>query len=148
MSNHPRYLTDKTWFDQFTNLASYPNYGNGNGFKLGGDFTAHNVEVIRCLAVCNRVRGFDQNNNYGTMTILNASAYRNGYNYGFGTSSGGTLIIKNSVSLSSINSNAFASQTVTNINNSWNLSSVTVNSSDFVSLDTLQLITARNTNGP
>ncbi len=147
MSNHPRYLTDKTWFDQFTNLAAYPNYGNGNGFKLGGDFTAHNVEVIRCLAVCNRVRGFDQNNNYGTMTILNASAYRNGYNYGFGTSSGGTLIIKNSVSLSSINSNAFASQTVTNINNSWNLSSVTVNSSDFVSLDTLQLITARNTNG-
>ncbi len=147
MSNHPRYLTDKPWFDQFTNLAAYPNYGNGNGFKLGGDFTAHNVQVIRCLAVCNRVRGFDQNNNYGTMTILNASSYRNGYNYGFGNASGGTLIIKNSVSLNSLTSNAFAAQTVTNVNNSWNTAGITTNSSDFVSLDTNLILTPRNTNG-
>jgi hypothetical protein len=147
MTNHPRYLTDKAWFDQFPNLAAYTNYGNGNGFKLGGNFTAHNVSVIRCLAVGNRVRGFDQNNNYGTMTILNGSAYQNGINYGFGNSSGGTLVIKNSVSLSSVGSNSFNSRTVTNLNNSWNKPSVTVNGSDFVSLDTALILAPRNTDG-
>ncbi|UEG48834.1 right-handed parallel beta-helix repeat-containing protein [Ferruginibacter lapsinanis] len=147
MTNHPRYLTDKAWFDQFASLATYTNYGNGNGFKLGGDFTAHNVTVIRCLAVGNRVRGFDQNNNYGTMTILNGSAYQNGYNYGFGNSSGGTLIIKNCVSLNSTNANAFNSRTVTNVNNSWNKPSVTVNSSDFNSLDTSLILSPRNADG-
>lgn len=147
MTNHPRYLTDKAWFDQFASLATYTNYGNGNGFKLGGNFTAHNVSVIRCLAVGNRVRGFDQNNNYGTMTILNGSAYQNGINYGFGNSSGGTLNIKNSVSLSSVGVNSFNSRTVTNTNNSWNKPSVTVNSSDFVSLDTSLILTPRNADG-
>ncbi len=147
MTNHPRYAIDQAWFNQFTNLAAYPNYGNGNGFKLGGDFTAHNVEVIRCLAVCNRVRGFDQNNNYGKMTILNTSSYKNGYNYGFGNNNGGTLIIKNCVSLNSINSNAYTVQTVTNINNSWNMPAITVNSADFVSLDTNQILTSRNLDG-
>ncbi|MGG9971834.1 right-handed parallel beta-helix repeat-containing protein [Ferruginibacter sp. SUN002] len=147
MVNHPRYLTDKAWFDQFANLAAYPNYGNGNGFKLGGDYTAHNVTAIRCLAVGNRVRGFDQNNNYGTMTITNGSAYQNGINYGFGNNTGGSLIIKNCVSLSSVGSNAFNAKVVTNTNNSWNKPSVTVNSSDFVSLDTSMILAARNTDG-
>ena len=160
MTSHPRYLTDKAWFDQFpltvTNykggqdmitLASYINYGNGNGFKLGGNYTAHNVTLTRCLSVGNTVRGFDQNNNYGTMTLFNCSSYQNGYNYGFGTNSGGVLVIKNCASLSSINTNAFASKTVTNINNSWNTTGVTVNSSDFVTLDTSIILTPRNADG-
>jgi hypothetical protein len=147
MATHPRYLTDKAWFDQFADLSSYLNYGNGNGFKLGGDFTAHNIKVIRCLAVGNRVRGFDQNNNFGTMTVLNASAYQNGYNYGFGNSSGGTLIIRNSVSLSSTNSNAFSTRTVTNQNNSWNTAGITADIDDFTSLDTSLILTPRNADG-
>lgn len=160
MTNHPRYTVDKAWFDQFpmtvtnanggTNnitLANYKNYGNGNGFKLGGNYTAHNVTLIRCLSVGNTVRGFDQNNNYGTMTIYNASAYQNAYNYGFWTSSGGTLVIKNSVSMSSTNSNTFSTKTVTNVNNSWNTSGITTNSSDFVSLDTSLILTPRNADG-
>lgn len=147
MINHPRYQTDKTWFDQFPNLAAYTNYGNGNGFKLGGDFTAHNVTVIRCLAVGNRVRGFDQNNNYGTMNILNGSAYQNGINYGFGNSSGGNLVIKNCVSLNSVGNNSLNSKVVTNINNSWNKPSITANSSDFVTLDTSLILTPRNSDG-
>ncbi|MES2431763.1 MAG: right-handed parallel beta-helix repeat-containing protein [Bacteroidota bacterium] len=147
MVNHPRYLTDKAWFDQFANLAAYPNYGNGNGFKLGGDFTTHNVTAIRCLAVGNRVRGFDQNNNYGTMTITNCSSYQNGYNYGFGNNGGGTLIIRNCVSLSSTNNNAFNAKFVTNTNNSWNKAGITMNSSDFVSLDTSLILTLRNADG-
>ncbi len=160
MTNHPRYQTDLAWFSQFpltvTNangttdnitLAAYVNYGNGNGFKLGGNYTAHNVTLTRCLAVGNMVRGFDQNNNYGTMTLYNNSSYQNAYNYGFGTGTGGTLIIKNCVSLNSINTNAFASKTVTNVNNSWNTTGITTNSSDFVTLDTSLVLLPRNTDG-
>ena len=160
MTNHPRYLVDQAWFNQFpvtvTNangttdqitLAAYKNYGNGNGFKLGGGFTAHDVSVIRCLSVGNTVRGFDQNNNYGTMTLYNNSSYQNGYNYGFGTGTGGTLIIKNCVSLSSTNTNAFSSKTVTNVNNSWNTTGITTNSSDFVSMDTSLILAPRNADG-
>jgi hypothetical protein len=147
MANHPRYVIDQAWFNQFANLAAYPNYGNGNGFKLGGDFTAHNVTAIRCLAVGNRVRGFDQNNNFGSMTILNASAYQNGYNYGFGNASAGSLVIRNSVSLSSANNNAFNGRTVANVNNSWNTPAVTTNVSDFTSVDTSLIVTPRNADG-
>src|SRR5581483_147092 len=95
--NFPRYQTDKAWFDQFPDLSVYPNYGNGNGFKLGGNYTAHNVRVIRCLSVDNQVKGFDQNNNYGTMTLLDCSSFGNARNYGFENNTGGTLIIKNSI---------------------------------------------------
>lgn len=71
MRNHPRYDTDKVWFDQFKDgryvtaadgnsvyvtLQQYPNMGNGNGFKLGGNSTQHNVLVHHCLSVANSVR--------------------------------------------------------------------------------------------
>ena len=160
LSNSPRYQTDKAWFDQFpmavTNanggtdtitLVSYINYGNGNGFKLGGNYTSHNVTVTRCLAVGNMVKGFDQNNNYGIMTLYNNSAYQNDRNYGFSSSGGGNLIIKNCVSMNSISANSFSSKTVTNINNSWNKSGVTTDISDFVSLDTSLILTPRNSDG-
>nr|MBP6672317.1 right-handed parallel beta-helix repeat-containing protein [Bacteroidota bacterium] len=58
--------------------------GNGNGFKMGGgdttnkDSLRHNATLIRCLAFDNRVKGFDQNNNRGTMIILHGTSYRNG----------------------------------------------------------------------
>ncbi len=160
MANHPRYQVDKAWFDQFPltvksvrgtndliNLATYKNYGNGNGFKLGGNFTAHDVTVTRSLSIGNTVRGFDQNNNYGVMTIYNNSSYQNGFNFRFSSSSGGTLVIKNCVSLSSLGSNDFSSKTVTNENNSWNTTGVTTNSGDFVSLDTSLILAARNADG-
>lgn len=161
MSQNPRALgIDSAWFKQFpmtvTNadggkdnitISSYKNYGNGNGFKLGGDYTSHNVTLTNCLSVANAVRGFDQNNNYGTMTIYNASSYLNGYNYGFSNNSGGSLIIKNSISLSSTNNNEFASQSVTSSNNSWNISGVSCTSADFSSLDTTLILTARTSDG-
>ncbi len=160
MTNHPRYLTDKAWFDQFpklvtdanggmetVTLANYLNFGNGNGFKLGGNFTFHNVTLTNCLSVGNRVRGYDQNNNYGVMTLNNESSYENGYNYGFGNNTGGTLIIKNCVSLNSTNSNAFTTLHVTNQNNSWNTPGITCNSADFTTLDTSLVISARNADG-
>lgn len=148
MSQNIRFKTDSaSWFYQFksTNYVLI-NYGNGNGFKLGGDYTSNNATLHNCISVSNQVKGFDQNNNDGTMTIYNCTSYNNGYNYGFTNSSYGTLIIKNCVSLSSKGSNTFACKSVTQSNNTWN-SGFTCSNSDFISLDYTQLLNARKADG-
>jgi hypothetical protein len=62
-----------------------PSVGNGNGFKMGGSdspsLLMHNIILRNCVAFDNRVKGFDQNNNKGSMTLLNCTAFRNGTNY-------------------------------------------------------------------
>lgn len=162
MRNHPRYETDKAWFDQFAtprtvmdadsnivevSLDRYPNMGNGNGFKVGGGYTDHKVLVHHSLAVANTVKGFDQNNNNGTMRFYNNTGYLNGYDFGF-TTKYGTLSIQNCLSYKSKNGNyTEAANTVVDSYNSWNISGLTVSASDFLSLDTTQILAARQADG-
>lgn len=148
MSQNIRFKTDSaTWFYQFksTNFV-IKNYGNGNGFKLGGNFTTNNATLNNCVSVGNTVKGFDQNNNAGIMTVYNCTSYNNGSNYGFSNSSYGTLIIKNSASLSSKSSNSFSSKLVTQDYNTWN-TGFSCSASDFVSLDYNQLLNDRKADG-
>ncbi len=160
MTNHPRYQTDKAWFDQYigksitdrygntitVDLERFPNLGNGNGFKMGGQYTDHKILIHHCLAVANNVRGFDQNNNGGTMWVYNNTAYANGVNYGF-TTAFGTNYIQNNVSLSTKAADQPKSQTnVTNDHNTWN-SGFSCSAADFLSLDTTQILAPRNTDG-
>lgn len=59
--------------------------GNGNGFKMGGSDAKdlrHNFTVTNCLAFQNKVRGFDQNNNKGSMILYNCTSWNNGQNSG------------------------------------------------------------------
>ncbi len=161
-SNHGRYETDKTWFDQFltertitdadgnkiqASLTKYPNIGNGNGFKIGGGSTNNIVLLEHCLAVGNTVKGFDQNNNFGTMTVFNCSAYQNGQDYGFANNSGGSLTIRNCISYKSQRTNDLRCKSVTSDHNSWNTSGITVSNSDFLSLDTTLILTPRQADG-
>ena len=162
MRNHPRYETDKAWFDQFAiprtvvdadgntvtvSLERYPNMGNGNGFKMGGNYSSHQVLIHHCLAVANTVKGFDQNNNNGTMRVYNNTGYLNGYDFGF-TTRYGTLSIQNCLSYKSKNGNyTEAATTLVNSYNSWNISGLSVTSSDFLSLDTTQILAARQADG-
>lgn len=162
MTDHPRYEQDKEWFDQFLterqvtdddgnqitlSLAHYVNLGNGNGFKLGGNRSTHNVELHRCLSVRNTVRGYDQNNNFGAMVIYNASAYDNGCDYGFGSRDGGSVTVKNSLSLSSRSANYFKCLSVVEQNNSWNTQGVSCTAADFVSLDVELVLEERQPDG-
>ncbi len=176
MTNHARYSTDQTWFDQFpatvtkkgtTNtynvtLANYTNFGNGNGFKLGGDFRNNTVTMQNCLSANNTVRGFDQNNNAGAMTLYNCTSYNNGVNYGFGDkvssssashptaevpATNATLDIKNSVSLATKSADTWPSSTyLTTSNNTWS-GSVTCTSADFISIDPSVMTSARQADG-
>lgn len=150
MTDNIRFKTDSaSWFYQFKNASGryvMINYGNGNGFKLGGDYTKNNTTLHNCISVGNKVKGFDQNNNDGVMTIYNCSSYNNQYNYGFSTSGFGTLIIKNCASLVSAKSNSFNCMSVTQAYNSWN-TGFTCTANDFVSLDYTQMLNDRQADG-
>ncbi|MBN1184176.1 MAG: right-handed parallel beta-helix repeat-containing protein [Bacteroidales bacterium] len=106
--------------------------GNGNGFKVGGNYKVANNILTNCVAYGQPGKGFDQNNNAGGLTILNCTAYNNGYNYGLGNNvdTGQKHNLKNNISLNGPISISNAIQA----NNTWN-TGFTVSAADFVSLD-------------
>ncbi len=150
MTNHIRFKTDSaTWFSKFKNANGryvIKNYGNGNGFKVGGNYTANNVILRNCVSTKNKVKGFDQNNNNGSMTLFNCTGNANNPDFGFSNSSYGTLLVRNCASLTSGSSNKLAAKTVTQSNNSW-LTGFSCTASDFESTDYTQLLNPRQANG-
>jgi hypothetical protein len=126
-----------------------PSSGNGNGFKMGGSDSAnlsHDVILKNCLAFHNRVKGFDQNNDRGPMTLFNCTAFSNGTNYGMGgvIEPGSAMTLKNCVSAGaggvSLNSSAVQAT------NSW-MPPFVVTNSDFISIDTTGVRGPRNADG-
>lgn len=68
--------------------------GNGNGFKLGGGGSSGGAAfsqstgahvVTNCVAFSNTKKGFDQNNAYEGMYLINNVAWDNDYNFRFPT---------------------------------------------------------------
>jgi len=111
--------------------------GDGNGFKMGGSDNkdlAHTMVLRNCLAFDNRVKGYDQNNNKGSMTLLNCTAYRNGTNYSINQplDSGQTVTVMNCVALGAYGSLAASAEQATN---SW-MNPFSVSTVDFISIDT------------
>ena len=149
MTNHPRYATDASYLNKFKQpdgTIIVPNYGNGNGFKTGGNYTANNITLTNCLSANNKVKGFDQNNNNGVITIYNCAAYCNSPNFGFTNSSYGTLIVKNSVSLDGLSSDRFNCKSTTTTYNTWN-NGFSCSDNDFQSIDATQMISPRQSDG-
>lgn len=138
MTEHPRYETDKAYFETFRkgDKIIIPNLGNGNGFKVGGNKTKHDVIVSHCVAFGNKVKGFDQNNNGGSIEIYNCTAYENSPNYGFGNNIPGVSIhIKNCISYNTRFRDAFLSG-YTHSHNNWDLSpALNITDVDFVGID-------------
>jgi hypothetical protein len=123
--------------------------GNGNGFKTGGSDDRrlkHNMILRNCLGSDNRVKGFDQNNNRGSITILNCTAYRNGINYGFGDTLASTkvLTLKNCAVLGPVGS---LHSSAVQLTNSWLAPFAQVTASDFISIDTTGLRAPRKLDG-
>lgn len=140
---HPRRHTDRAFLDQFAgkgiviklkpnknqpeaqqkevccSLAHFYNNGNGNGFKLGGAGTKHDVELTHCVAQGNSTKGFDQNSNAGHMTLLDCQAEKNGQNYGFYNDNGYTLTIKNCTSTDGGKPDTFKGRKIEQVGNSW-----------------------------
>ncbi len=150
MTNHPRYETDKTYLDKYKTSEGkiiITNGGNGNGFKIGGEGTKHNVILTNCVSFNNKVKGFDQNNNGGEMQVYNCTSYANkGNNYGLGNNGkGASLTIMNCVSAPQSVSNSFLTGTIAQTNN-WNASLI-VTDADFQSVDLNRAYDSRNADG-
>lgn len=130
--------------------------GNGNGFKMGGGGTSsarkeHNATLTRCVAAFNRVKGFDQNNNAGSMILYNCIGYRNAPNYGMSNLnpySPNVMVLKNCISFSNASSsNSFASAAVQEKNSWQSPFSASLSAASFLSIDSIGLRAPRNTNG-
>jgi len=119
--------------------------GDGNGFKMGGSDATdlrHNQTLTHCVSFYNRKRGFDQNNNRGSMTLYNNTAFANGGgNYvmnSISLAAGSVMTVKNSVAFTAAGtagSNSFVSGAVLQ-NNSWQ-SPFATTAADFISIDTV-----------
>lgn len=136
-------IINECWaFRNGINIWGIPGYqGDGNGFKLGGNYIAAAHIITRSVAFDNKSKGFDQNNNTAGITVYNNTAFRNGSrNYSFPSNpSSGQHILKNNIGYTGVNSLASTTQLEAN---SWQ--SFTVKDTDFVSLDTSQVLSARN----
>ncbi len=118
--------------------------GNGNGFKLGGNFKPANHRAVRCVAFGNPGNGFDQNNNTGGITLLHNLGYLNGRNFALPQSldAGQRHVLQNNVSLSGTVDIKNAAEA----HNSWN-PGLAAAAADFQSLDTTLATLARHADG-
>ena len=93
MVYHP-VVIDSCWAYNAGRTTDGRDVGNGNGFKLGGGGTSGGAAfaqstgahvVTNCVAFGNLKKGFDQNNAYEGMYILNCVGWGNDFNYRFST---------------------------------------------------------------
>ena len=120
--------------------------GNGNGFKLGGNYIATTHYVSHCVSfdnAGNTGRGYDENNNTAPQVVYNCVAYRDkGDNFHFNnTLVSGQHLIRNCISY--LGNNTISSATISN--NSWQ--GYTPAASDFISIDTTLATAPRQANG-
>ena len=142
-----------TWGNGYLKNGTDPGtQANGNGFKMGGgdnsnsDLLMHHFILINCVSFENKGKGFDQNNNVGSMTLYNCSGYGNlvaNYRIQRTLNEGQTLLVKNCDSYDGlVQLGTFAVQET----NSW-LDPFNVTADDFISLDSESADTVRQTDG-
>lgn len=142
---------DSCWaFHNGYNLWNISGFtGNGNGFKLGGNYVPGPHIVTNCVSFDNVVKGFDQNNNTAGVTLYNCTGYRNGtYNFSFPTApdtGNGQDTLRNDLSFEGGQGDYKLNSDVVQSNNSW--PGHTVSQSDFLSLDTSLARVARLPDG-
>ena len=138
-------ILDSCWsFANGYNIWGDTNYqGDGNGFKVGGNYVPTHHLVMNCVAFDNRGKGFDQNNNTAGVTILNCTGIGNkNKNFSFPSiPKTGVDSLINNLSYNGANSNSLESKSV-QVTNSWN--EFTVTNNDFLSLDTALAKNYRN----
>ncbi|MEN3070383.1 right-handed parallel beta-helix repeat-containing protein [Uliginosibacterium sediminicola] len=120
--------------------------GNGNGFKLGGNYKLERNRISNSIAFGNAHKGFDQNNNVGGVSLINNTAFRNGINYGFGTSlsAGERHFFRNNISLAGEEPDSIANADARA--NSWD-AGLSLSAADFLSLDLRQATRPRLPDG-
>ncbi len=144
-SDDPVFITNCMAFRNGHNVWGVQNFqGDGNGFKLGGNYISGSHIITGSIAFDNKSKGFDQNNNTAGVILYNNTAYRNeGKNFSFPSNPISTKhILKNNISYEgsiSIADSSIAEK------NSWQ--EFSVSTVDFLSLDTTDITISRQSNG-
>jgi hypothetical protein len=143
-----------TWHNGDKDLLGYSGTswgGNGNGFKVGGNYYEAAHILTGCIAFDNAYesgKGFDQNHDMGSITVYNSVAWGNLTNFSFNEdpTDGGTHILRNNVSFDAVTADTALAPSTVHDHNSWNLA-VTASVTDFVSLDENLAKAARQADG-
>lgn len=130
-------ITNCWAFRMGTNIFGDTNWaGNGNGFKLGGNYVGTPHKLVRCLAFANMANGVDQNNNESGQTVDNNTAWGNfGSNFQLNHGTNPTPhIIRNNLSLAGKSGDSFRSGSLLT-NNSWQALSPAATANDVLGID-------------
>ncbi len=143
-------ITNCWAFRQGTNVFGDPAWeGNGNGFKLGGNYVGTPHKLVRSLAFANMANGVDQNNNLSGQTLDNNTVWGNkGRNFAMAHGVNTTPhVVRNNLSFAGGSSDQFTAGTLF-INNSWQvISSPAANASDVQSVDDTLALLPRKADG-
>ncbi len=123
--------------------------GNGQGFKLGDGNAPH--YIAGSVAFDHKYtdgnnKGFDQNSNEGPVTVFNCTGWDNEINFYFGSGSMKN-ILKNNIGFAWTIKNVSIVTESEQAANSWNLTGITVDSADFLSLAPELAKAPRNADG-
>ena len=115
-------VIDNCWaFRNGTNFMNDALFaGDGNGFKLGGNYYPGAHFIRNCVSFNNPAAGFDQNNNLAGQTVDNCTAWANGgRNFSLNHGTNATPhVVRNNLSIASGSADAFTSGSLLT-NNSW-----------------------------
>ena len=126
--------------------------GNGNGFKMGGNYQPGPHHYLNCVSFGNKVNGFDQNNNTAGLTVDNCTAWDNGsknFNLNHDSTNApmiGVHVVRNNLSIAGGSSDSFRAGSLLT-NNSWQVVSPAANASDVLSVDPSGILGPRRDDG-
>jgi len=126
--------------------------GDGNGFKMGGDYQPGRHHYIDCVSFGNRVNGYDQNNNIAGLDVDNCTAFNNGgANYSMNHDSTnapmlGVHVVRNTLSIAGHSADAFRTGSLLT-NNSWQVLSPAPTSAELLSIAGAYAMGARRDDG-
>jgi|GEM_PF-926216 len=150
MGDSPVIITNSWAFHNGTNYWNEPLFnGNGQGFKLGGNYVGAPHRLVRSIAFGNESNGVDQNNNLSGQTLDNNTSWANkGRNFSMAHGTNLTPhLVRNNLSFAAASSDAFTSGTLST-NNSWQLlTSPSANAGDVQSVDESVATAPRNPDG-
>lgn len=142
---------DQCWaFYNGTNYWNDPQFnGNGQGFKLGGNYIGAPHRLLRSVAFRNESNGVDQNNNIAGQTVDNTTGWANrarNFNLNHGTNTT-PHVVRNNLSFAAVSGDSFRSGTLLT-NNSWQvITAPSVGTSDVLSVDESVATAPRNPDG-
>jgi hypothetical protein len=150
MANSPLVI-DQCWaFYNGTNYWGDPTFnGNGNGFKLGGNYIGAPHRTVRSVAFRNESNGYDQNNNILSQTIDNNTGWANkarNFNLNHGTNTA-AHIVRNNLSFAGASADSWRSGTLFTNNNWQVLTNPVASASDVLSVNESVATAPRNADG-